>query len=164
MTHDNCCPICLDDFDDVNEIFTLKCNHVFHRDCINEWLLKRSTCPYCRIYLKDTVNVMYQQGKYMFLNKAIIILPKDNLLEMKFIFPKKLFSKSLIINRFTLKSYTIHNNNKLVITYFVKIPDKTKILSFCFQTSDDLNECCRYFRKMFEYNEKVKLEEVTALL
>ena len=164
MSNDNCCPICLDDFDDYTKITTLKCNHIFHEDCINQWLTKKSSCPYCRLYLKDIVNVMYTQGKSMFLNKEIIILPKDNLLEMKVIFPKKIFSKSLTINRFTLKSFTIFNNNKLVINYFVKIPDKTKMLSLLFQTFDDLNECCKYFRKMFEYNQLVKQEAITALL
>jgi hypothetical protein len=27
----------------------IACGHCFHRSCIGEWLLKSSTCPYCRV-------------------------------------------------------------------------------------------------------------------
>lgn len=28
-----------------------KCNHIFHKKCINNWLLIKPTCPNCRINL-----------------------------------------------------------------------------------------------------------------
>lgn len=39
------CPICLND---IKDIFTLKCNHVFCKECINKWLKVSSICPLCR--------------------------------------------------------------------------------------------------------------------
>ena len=164
MSNDNLCPICLDELNDENKICNLKCNHVFHEDCINKWLTKKSTCPYCRMYLNDILTVSYKEDNSMFMNKATLIFPKNNSLEIKIIFLKKIFSKTIIINRFNLKCFTIFNNNRVVIKYFVKIPDKTKILILFFNTYDDLNECCKYFRKMFEYNQRVKQEGVAALL
>jgi hypothetical protein len=43
------CLICLDDFKDETVIRTIKCTHLFHKDCIDSWLLKESyKCPLCR--------------------------------------------------------------------------------------------------------------------
>jgi hypothetical protein len=55
------CNICLDDFDDrldkklynkldelkYKEIF-IECGHSFHLECLNQWFLKKNTCPCCR--------------------------------------------------------------------------------------------------------------------
>ncbi|XP_021757917.1 E3 ubiquitin-protein ligase SDIR1-like [Chenopodium quinoa] len=45
----NTCSICLDRMSTVVEtIRLLRCNHVFHRDCIFKWLSTNPSCPYCR--------------------------------------------------------------------------------------------------------------------
>ncbi|RKP39094.1 hypothetical protein BJ085DRAFT_7086, partial [Dimargaris cristalligena] len=41
--------ICLDDFALGDRIRQLYCRHVFHRECIDEWLLtKCGLCPICK--------------------------------------------------------------------------------------------------------------------
>ena len=40
------CPICLDKNDKL--WVTTRCNHRFHRDCLNEWLKISDKCPICR--------------------------------------------------------------------------------------------------------------------
>ena len=40
-----CCTICLEKPD---KAIQLKCGHVFHKECINQWLPKNKTCPNCR--------------------------------------------------------------------------------------------------------------------
>lgn len=46
------CAVCLNEFED-NETLRLipKCDHVFHPDCIDAWLVSHSTCPVCRANL-----------------------------------------------------------------------------------------------------------------
>ncbi|CDW83467.1 pinus taeda anonymous locus 2_4925_01 genomic sequence [Stylonychia lemnae] len=43
------CAICLDEFQQGQEVVPLPCkNHSFHLDCIETWLKKNSNCPVCR--------------------------------------------------------------------------------------------------------------------
>ena len=42
------CVICLDYLDKGDDIRVLKCGHVFHDGCIEEWFMKEVTCPICR--------------------------------------------------------------------------------------------------------------------
>ncbi|XP_071729477.1 E3 ubiquitin-protein ligase ATL42-like [Rutidosis leptorrhynchoides] len=43
------CSVCLSTFEDVEVLRLLpKCKHVFHIDCIDQWLEKHTSCPLCR--------------------------------------------------------------------------------------------------------------------
>lgn len=45
------CMICMEEFavgDKVSWSPSEDCNHVFHKDCIREWLISHVGCPYCR--------------------------------------------------------------------------------------------------------------------
>jgi NACalpha-BTF3-like transcription factor len=42
------CSICLEDFSDEDEISTLKCGHIFHKECVVNWGKYRQDCPMCR--------------------------------------------------------------------------------------------------------------------
>lgn len=43
------CSICLVEFDENDEIRQLRCDHVFHSECIDPWLLNgKAVCPVCR--------------------------------------------------------------------------------------------------------------------
>lgn len=46
------CAVCLSEFED-DELLRLlpKCDHVYHPECIDEWLQNHVTCPVCRVNL-----------------------------------------------------------------------------------------------------------------
>lgn len=47
--HDqNTCTICLVDFIEGDNIKLLPCQHIYHCNCIMEWLYKNSLCPLCK--------------------------------------------------------------------------------------------------------------------
>lgn len=47
------CSICTEDFNKGEEVRVLPCNHKFHPECVDPWLLNVSgTCPLCRIDLR----------------------------------------------------------------------------------------------------------------
>jgi hypothetical protein len=44
------CSICLESYQERDKIVQLTCNHIFHKDCIREWLQnKQNNCPLCRL-------------------------------------------------------------------------------------------------------------------
>lgn len=45
---DNTCSICLEDFSEDKENIILECKHIYHKDCIIEWINKDTSCPLCR--------------------------------------------------------------------------------------------------------------------
>jgi len=52
-----CCSICLDHYEVEDTIAWGKhdeCNHVFHEECISEWLQNHDDCPLCRVNLLET--------------------------------------------------------------------------------------------------------------
>ncbi|KAL8960284.1 MAG: hypothetical protein Q9193_002990 [Seirophora villosa] len=49
------CSVCTDDFAKGQDVRVLPCNHKFHPECIDPWLLNVSgTCPLCRVDLRPT--------------------------------------------------------------------------------------------------------------
>jgi len=54
------CLICLESLEYGQEISTSEtenCSHVFHKDCVLEWLLKSDVCPCCRTQMVDPIKI-----------------------------------------------------------------------------------------------------------
>ena len=51
LLNDINCTICLEEFNNDEEIIKLKCNHLFHSKCIDDWIKKNQSCPLCRVNL-----------------------------------------------------------------------------------------------------------------
>ncbi|KAI8604164.1 hypothetical protein EDD21DRAFT_366986 [Dissophora ornata] len=45
---DAICAICLCDYEDEEELRKMRCNHYFHKDCVDEWLRLNRNCPLCK--------------------------------------------------------------------------------------------------------------------
>jgi hypothetical protein len=42
------CAVCKSEFEINEKITVLNCNHIYHTDCIGEWVKYKSECPVCR--------------------------------------------------------------------------------------------------------------------
>lgn len=71
---ENTCSICLCEFNENEIVSTLRCNHFFHPECLNEWIVKKKNCPLCRT---NIINCILCNGTeiYTFMYRSKI-LPK----------------------------------------------------------------------------------------
>eukprot|EP00804_Cyclotella_cryptica_P006232 CCRYP_020769-RA/>CCRYP_020769-RA protein AED:0.14 eAED:0.14 QI:1059/1/1/1/0.75/0.8/5/231/868 len=53
---DDCCPICLVDYEDGDTLRVLPCNHYMHKTCVDAWLINNPSCPSCRHSLRELVD------------------------------------------------------------------------------------------------------------
>lgn len=47
------CSVCLDEYAESQELRRLRCNHCFHKHCIDAWLIQNIKCPICRVPVAD---------------------------------------------------------------------------------------------------------------
>ncbi|KAI9737121.1 MAG: hypothetical protein M1834_000712 [Cirrosporium novae-zelandiae] len=62
LTQQLVCVICLDPILPNQQIRALRCNHVFHKHCIDDWYLRQQVdCPLCKVkFMKeDTASVQF---------------------------------------------------------------------------------------------------------
>jgi len=57
----SCC-ICFGDHQLGEKVTRLPCGHIFHRQCVSEWLQKHCTCPFCRWEL-ETNDESFNEGR-----------------------------------------------------------------------------------------------------
>lgn len=58
------CSICLDDLVVGQPATRIPCGHLYHEDCVKDWLKKSNECPVCR-YELPTDNAEYERGRRM---------------------------------------------------------------------------------------------------
>ena len=58
------CSIC---YESIEKLLKTTCNHIFCGRCINSWLEKHNTCPYCReeIYKENPVYTQPRQSNFV---------------------------------------------------------------------------------------------------
>lgn len=57
------CPICLVNFSDGEGVRRLPCFHLFHTECVDEWLLKEQrVCPSCRLSINNTADYLNESA------------------------------------------------------------------------------------------------------
>ena len=53
------CAICLGDFQGIDILKAFyKCDHIFHKKCLLDWLKKHNDCPYCKHDLSDDIKTI----------------------------------------------------------------------------------------------------------
>ena len=49
----NNCIICLSDLEIGDKVTSLPCLHIFHTDCIKNWLQNKNHCPICKFEITE---------------------------------------------------------------------------------------------------------------
>lgn len=75
MKEEPCCSICLSYNNSEKRI--LPCNHIFHRNCINEWLIMKKSCPICRTEINEQINTGgVTESLYVTVSRSNVIFVK----------------------------------------------------------------------------------------
>jgi hypothetical protein len=48
QTDEKSCSICLDEFVPESKLYIIPCNHLFHKECLKDWVAENYKCPVCR--------------------------------------------------------------------------------------------------------------------
>ena len=68
------CAICIDNYDDADEVFVGEdCNHMFHKECLLDWLQRHDGCPCCRKNMITSVQMK---------EAAMEVLGRDRVMEL----------------------------------------------------------------------------------
>ncbi|XP_068429593.1 E3 ubiquitin-protein ligase RNF128-like [Clinocottus analis] len=51
------CAVCIESYKAGEVVTVLTCDHIFHKDCIEPWLLQRRTCPMCKCDILKALGV-----------------------------------------------------------------------------------------------------------
>jgi len=72
------CLICLEEQEVGKWACKLQCGHLYHKQCIHEWLSKNCTCPVCRFEL-ETDDINYENKRKLRMKKRKIRLRLDEI-------------------------------------------------------------------------------------
>ncbi|KAF7212408.1 E3 ubiquitin-protein ligase RNF128a [Nothobranchius furzeri] len=56
-TSDSMCAVCIESYKAGDVVTVLTCDHIFHKTCIEPWLLERRTCPMCKCDILKALGV-----------------------------------------------------------------------------------------------------------
>uniref|UniRef100_A0A8C4QGS1 Ring finger protein 150 n=1 Tax=Eptatretus burgeri TaxID=7764 RepID=A0A8C4QGS1_EPTBU len=51
------CAVCIEGYKSSEEVRVLPCKHVFHKNCVDPWLVNHRTCPMCKLDILDTLGI-----------------------------------------------------------------------------------------------------------
>ena len=108
----DCCPICLDTYSKnkiKNNIIKLECGHVFHKQCILEWVKINPICALCRKYFTSRFRIY--KTKHMFFRKFAMIEITDQCIEIYSINTNKMIINPLLYLDVFKQKEDIFGNN-----------------------------------------------------
>lgn len=73
------CPICSEDFVVDETSLCLPCSHLFHKECVMQWLESKRTCPICRYEMTNSVSTIEELERLSF--KELVSLLEEIYIE-----------------------------------------------------------------------------------
>lgn len=159
------CSICLEEIEEIEQgetsylitdrvnnyvnAVSLSCGHVFHKECIAQWLKNTPNCPYCRKYFVNTFNCYIKKKGDRLSSRGVLYIDEDNYKDI-----------TINVKNLLSKSYTLYFNRFNIVS--VHMTPKGKLYLKCFKTlhheeeTFEITVCKKNFREhVFESFNKV---------
>jgi hypothetical protein len=62
------CPVCIDGFKTCDIVRILPCKHLFHKSCVDPWLLENRSCPMCKMDILKYYGLVFAGSQESILN------------------------------------------------------------------------------------------------
>lgn len=73
------CAICLLDYEEGQDVCLLPCLHMYHHECLEEWIASHSTCPFCKSDLNVKARVPSTKEKIVKAAEQLMLFPLRHL-------------------------------------------------------------------------------------
>jgi hypothetical protein len=118
------CPICLETIFKNKKI--LKCKHIFHKSCLNEWLINHDTCPMCRCLINYIEGKIKRKKYKIYVNNSHIVFEKDSVTTILYL----VNVKRIKYNRWnTIKIYKKNTSDNSLVKLKIKTKNAMKLFN-----------------------------------
>ena len=118
------CPICLEPISRNKKI--LKCNHAFHKSCVNTWLQRHDTCPMCRCLINYIEGKIKRKKYKISVNNSEIVFENDKITTVLYLVNIKLIK----YNRWnTIRIYKRELNDNSIVEIKIKTKKPIKLFN-----------------------------------
>jgi len=73
-----CCAVCIEPYRVHDVVRTLPCKHIFHKSCVDPWLLDQRTCPMCKMDILKFYGLVVCNPQYTGSQESILQVELDN--------------------------------------------------------------------------------------
>ena len=95
------CSICLEDIRP-NQQKSLNCNHSFHKDCIDTWLIEKDDCPLCRAPQRTRIERRRESREDPFMSALNELSSATS-------------RRNLLYNRYETRDYRLNRNSRTIV-------------------------------------------------
>ena len=133
------CSVCLNDLNFSNQnISVVKCGHIFHHDCLQEWIQTRKSCPECRSQIgkNSLVKKIYPK-----VSEDNINFYNGNLSESKALFELLAKNNECSQKAVMKRVVDLEDENKNLEVYSNKLKVEVRKLQNSLEISQSNNNC-----------------------
>ena len=141
------CSICLEEIELKDAVKVKVCGHIFHKNCITQWVDLRNNCPMCRTVIKKKFNIYEMKYKGLYKCNKRIFIDDDYFYIFKYSNRKKKKEKKKEKNIFKL--FNSDNDNYIYhyLLSIIKIQFRGKEMIINVAINKNINKTLKFYFK-----------------
>lgn len=127
---DTSCSVCIEEFQNEEEIILLPCGHHFHFSCIDPWTQEHNTCPTCRYKMKVTNSEKEKERKEEMIKiygrEQFIVMESSVDIESIYMKVQEMFKSDSLPTILDVKKFDTELETKLLELDALEVDDKVR--------------------------------------